>query len=647
MSVLLRGDRPSKKPDEFPSELETPSKKGETPSKKGETPSKKGETPSKKLETPSSEPERPSKKPGLPGSKHKNVVLLFPPPAYAGLLQGANPLPSPPNTIDNALPAVEWLSGTFYHTNLFLAMPKVLVSDPIDQVGIDLLAQVAQVDVRTDLSPEELIQVIPDYDALMIRSGTKVTQAVIEAANQLKIIGRAGVGVDNVDVPAATRKGIVVVNSPEGNTIAAAEHTLAMMLSLSRHIPAANQSVKSGKWDRKSFTGVEVYKKTLGVIGLGKIGSHVATVARAMGMNLLAYDPYLSNERAEQIGCRLVNLDLLFAEADYITLHLPKTPETQHLIKAETLARMKPTARIINCARGGIIDEAALVEALKEGKIAGAALDVFENEPLGESPLLGLGKEVVLTPHLGASTEEAQTNVAIDVAEQIRDLFLGKPVRSAVNIPGLRPDVLEKLKPYLQLAETLGNLVGQLAGGRIEALDVRLQGELASNDSQPIVVAALKGLLTPALRERVNFVNAAIEAKERGIRVIETRDASVRDYAGSICLSAKGPLETRSVTGALLGADELRITDIDDFPINVPPTRHMLLTLHRDMPGIIGKIGSLLGSFNVNIASMQVGRKMVRGNAVMVLSLDDPLPEGLLTEITKVSGIRDAYIVNL
>lgn len=526
-------------------------------------------------------------------------------------------------------------------------MPKVLVSDPIDPVGIDLLGQVAQVDVRTNLSPEELIQIIPDYDALMIRSGTRVTQAVIEAGTQLKIIGRAGVGVDNVDVPAATRKGIVVVNSPEGNTIAAAEHTIALMLALSRHVAAADRSVKSGQWDRKSFIGVEVYKKTLGIVGLGKIGSHVATIARAMGMKLLAYDPYLSKDRAEQLGCRLVELDFLFGEADYITLHLPKTPETHHLISAETIARMKPTARIINCARGGIINEADLAAALEAGRIAGAALDVFEREPLGESPLTTLGREVVLTPHLGASTEEAQANVAIDVAEQIRDVLLGLSARSAVNIPGLRPEAMEKLKPYLLLAETLGNLVGQLAGGRIESLDVRLQGELAEDDGHPIVVAALKGLLSPALRERVNYVNAAIEAKERGIRVVETRDASERDYAGSIHLAARGPLGVRSVTGALLGDEEIRITDIDDFPINVAPTRYMLLTLHRDMPGIIGKIGSLLGSFNVNIASMQVGRKMVRGEAVMVLSLDDPLPEGILSEIIKVQGIRDAFTVNL
>lgn len=526
-------------------------------------------------------------------------------------------------------------------------MPKVLVSDPIDQVGIDILSQVAQVDVKTDLSPDDLIRIISDYDALMIRSGTRVTQVVIEAGNQLKIIGRAGVGVDNVDVLAATRKGIVVVNSPEGNTIAAAEHTLAMMMAMSRYIPAANQSVKADKWDRKHFTGVEVYKKTLGIVGLGKIGAHVATVARAMGMKLLAYDPFISHERAEQLGCRIVEMDVLLQQADYITLHIPKTAETTHLINAAAIARMKPTARIINCARGGIIDEAALAEALQQGKIAGAALDVYEQEPLGESPLRSLGKEMVMTPHLGASTEEAQVNVAIDVAEQIRDVLLGLPARSAVNIPGLRPDLLEQLRPYLQLAETLGNLVAQLAGGRVESLTVRLQGELATNQSQPIVVAALKGLLSHALQERVNYVNASLEAKERGIRVIETRDASIKDYTGSLHLSAKGSLGEHSVTGALLGDSEIRITSVDEFPVNVPPNRYMLFTLHRDMPGIIGKIGSLLGSFNVNIASMQVGRKIVRGDAVMVLSIDDPLPDDILAEILKVPGIRDAYTVML
>ncbi|MGK7926678.1 MAG: phosphoglycerate dehydrogenase [Spirulina sp.] len=526
-------------------------------------------------------------------------------------------------------------------------MAKVLVSDPIDQAGIEILSQVAQVDVKTKLPLEELIKIIPEYDALMVRSGTKATQEVIDAGTQLKIIGRAGVGVDNIDIPAATRRGIVVVNSPEGNTTAAAEHALAMMLALSRHIPAANHSLKEGQWDRKRFVGAEVYKKTLGVVGLGKIGSHVATVAKAMDMKLLAYDPFISSERAEQLGCRLVDLDFLFRESDYITLHVPKTPETANLINAEALEKMKPTTRIINCARGGIIDEAALAEALKEGKIAGAALDVFDSEPLGESPLREVGDKIVLTPHLGASTAEAQVNVAVDVAEQIRDVLLGLPARSAVNIPGLNPNVMEKLKPYLQLAETLGNLVGQLAGGRIDQFTVRLQGNLATEQSQPIVVASLKGLLSQALRERVNYVNASIEAKERGIRVIETKDASSSDYSGSLHLNAHGSLGEHSVTGVLLEDGEIRVTNINGFPINLPPSSHMLFTLHRDMPGIIGRLGTLLGNFNVNIASMQVGRQIVRGNAIMALSLDDPLPDGLLQEITEIPGINDAYTVTL
>jgi D-3-phosphoglycerate dehydrogenase / 2-oxoglutarate reductase len=520
---------------------------------------------------------------------------------------------------------------------------KVLVSDPIDQAGIDILSQVAQVDVKIGLPPAELARIIGDYDAIMIRSETRVTAEIIEAATNLKIIGRAGVGVDNVDVPAATRKGIVVVNSPEGNTIAAAEHALAMMLSMSRYIPEANQSMKSGQWNRKQFVGTEVYKKTLGVVGLGKIGSHVATVAKAMGMKLLAYDPFISAGRAEELGCRLVDLDTIFRESDYITLHIPKTPETTNLINAETLSQMKPQARIINCARGGIIDEAALVIALKAGTIAGAAIDVFAVEPLGESDLRSLGKELVLTPHLGASTAEAQVNVAIDVAEQIRDVLLGLPARSAVNIPGLHPDAIAQLKPYLQLAETIGNMVSQLAGGRINDLQIGLYGDLAEQQTKPIITAALKGLL----RERVNYVNAGIEAKERGIHVSETRDASIRDYAATLKLIAKGSLGQHSVTGALLGDAEMRITSVDDFPVNVVPTQNMLFTVHKDVPGIIGIIGSLLGKFNVNIASMQVGRKIVRGDAVMVLSLDDPLPDGILAEIKQVTGISDAYTVTL
>ncbi|MCP9824750.1 phosphoglycerate dehydrogenase, partial [Synechococcus sp. EJ6-Ellesmere] len=421
-------------------------------------------------------------------------------------------------------------------------MTKVLVSDPIDQTGIDILSQVAQVDVRTGLPPEQLQQIIGDYDALMIRSGTQVTAAIIEAATRLKIIGRAGVGVDNVDVEAATQRGVLVVNSPEGNTIAAAEHALAMMLALSRHVPQAHVSTMAGGWERKKYVGNELYKKKLGVVGLGKIGSHVARVAKAMGMEVLAYDPYISAERAQVLQVRLMAIGPLFAEADFISLHLPRTPDTENLVNAELLATMKPTARLVNCARGGIVDEKALAEAVSSGTIAGAALDVYGNEPLEvDSPLRKVGDRLILTPHLGASTEEAQENVSVDVAEQIRDVLLGLPARSAVNIPGLTPEVMERLKPHLQLAETLGLLLSQLAGGSIQDLEVRLQGEFAHHPSQPLVVAVLMGLLSSAFGDRVFYVNAGIEARSRGIHVLEVKDAASRDFAGvSLQLTCRG-----------------------------------------------------------------------------------------------------------
>ena len=528
-------------------------------------------------------------------------------------------------------------------------MTKVLVSDPIDQTGIDILSQVAQVDVRTGLPPEQLLEIIGDYEALMIRSGTQVTAALIEAAPRLKIIGRAGVGVDNVDVPAATQRGVLVVNSPEGNTIAAAEHALAMMLSLSRHVPQAHQSTMAGGWDRKKYVGNELYNKKLGVVGLGKIGSHVARVAKAMGMEVLAYDPFISTERAQQLQVRLLAIKPLFAEADFITLHLPRTPDTENLVDAALLLSMKPTARLVNCARGGIVDEQALTEALNAGTIAGAALDVYANEPLeADSPLRGVKERLILTPHLGASTAEAQENVSIDVAEQIRDVLLGLPARSAVNIPGLTPEVMERLRPHLQLAETLGLLLSQMAGGSVQELEVRLQGEFANHPSQPLVVAALKGLLSPALGDRINYVNASLEAKGRGIHVLQVKDDSSRDFAGgSLQLTSRGSQGSHSVTGAVFANGELRITTIDEFPVNVAPSRHMLFTRHRDMPGIIGQLGSLLGEHNVNIASMQVGRRIVRGDAVMVLSIDDPIPPSLLAHIHTINGIQEAHPVTL
>tara|TARA_B100000700_G_scaffold316566_1_gene406346 strand:- start:280 stop:1866 length:1587 start_codon:yes stop_codon:yes gene_type:complete len=528
-------------------------------------------------------------------------------------------------------------------------MAKVLVSDPIDQAGIDILSQVAQVDKRLGLTLDDLKDVIGEYDGLMIRSGTQVTSEVIRAAKSLRIIGRAGVGVDNVDVKAATEKGVLVVNSPGGNTIAAAEHALALLLSLSRHIPQAHSSTFNGGWDRKKYVGNELYKKVLGVVGLGKIGAHVSNVANAMGMQVIAYDPFISNERAQQMGVKLSSLENLFKDSDYVTLHLPRTPETENLVNLKLLSLMKPNSRLVNCARGGIVNENDLANAVQNGLIAGAALDVYSTEPLAtNSPLRSVKENMVLTPHLGASTEEAQENVAIDVAEQIRDVLLGLPARSAVNIPGLSAEIMEKLKPHLQLAETLGLLVTQLSGGNVRELEVKLQGEFAQNPSQPIVIASIKGMLNPALGDKINYVNASLEAKGRGINILEVKDVSSKDFAGgSLQLSALGGNGNHNVTGTIFADGGLRITNIDEFPVNVFPSKHMLFTRHRDMPGIIGQIGSLLGEYNVNIASMQVGRKIVRGDAVMVLSIDDPIPEDLLTSINTINGIQQAYPVSL
>ncbi len=528
-------------------------------------------------------------------------------------------------------------------------MTKVLVSDSIDQSGIDILSQVAQVDQKIGLSPFQLAEIIGDYDALMIRSGTQVTSEVIDAGAKLRIIGRAGVGVDNVDVQAATKRGVIVVNSPGGNTIAAAEHALALLLSLSRNIPQAHSSTFSGAWDRKNFVGHELHKKILGVVGLGKIGSHVSKVANAMGMKVIAFDPFVSAERALQMQVKLSSIEQLFKQADYISLHLPRTPETENLVDLKLLSTMKSNAKLVNCARGGIIDEPALAEALNSGLISGAALDVFAEEPLNsESPLLKVKNGLILTPHLGASTVEAQQNVAIDVAEQIRDVLLGLPARSAVNIPGLSAEIMDSLKPHLQLAETLGLLSHQVSGGQVRKIEVRLQGEFAQYPSQPLVVATLKGLLSSALGDGINYVNASLEAKARGVRVEEVKEEASPDLTGgSLQLTTVSDNGTNSFTGTVLADGDLRISSIDAFPVNVSPSRYMLFTRHRDMPGIIGKLGSLLGANNVNIAAMQVGRKIVRGEAVMVLSIDDPIPNDLLTSILAVEGINQAHPITL
>ncbi|MEK7375951.1 MAG: phosphoglycerate dehydrogenase, partial [Candidatus Margulisiibacteriota bacterium] len=408
---------------------------------------------------------------------------------------------------------------------------KVLVADKLAKEGVEKLKSAGlSVDVITGQTEEQLVAIIVNYDAMIVRSETKVTSAIIDAAANLKIIARAGVGVDNVNLDAATKKGIIVVNSPEGNTIAAAELSFAMMLSMARNIPQAVASLKSGKWDRGKFMGSELYDKVLGIVGLGKIGSHVASYAQSLGMRVIAHDPFVNEEYAKKLGVEVKDLDALLKSADYITFHIPKTKETQKLINKDKFALMKDGVRLINCARGGIIDENALLDALKSGKVKAAAIDVFEKEPAADNPLIKL-ENVIATPHLGASTLEAQVNVAVDVVDQIIDVFKGESARAAVNIPSMRPDVLAPVKPFLKLAEKLGKFAAQIIDGAIEEVEISYLGELSGNNVAPLTVSVLKGLLEPALAEAVNLVNAAVIAKDRGIKIKEIKSADTEDFS--------------------------------------------------------------------------------------------------------------------
>ncbi|MDD5552417.1 MAG: phosphoglycerate dehydrogenase, partial [Candidatus Omnitrophica bacterium] len=428
---------------------------------------------------------------------------------------------------------------------------RILVSDPLSEEGLRILKEVKefQVEVKTDLKPETLKEVISDYDALIVRSATKVTKDIIQAAARLKVIGRAGVGLDNVDLEAATQKGIIVMNTPGGNTISTAEHTMSMILSLSRNIPQANVSTRKGEWKRSKFMGVELYGKVLGVVGLGRIGTEVAKRALSFGMKVLAYDPFLSKEVAESLGIGVADLKDVLSSADYITVHTPLTQETRHMISGDEFALMKNGVRVINCARGGIIDEAALVAALKEGKVAGAALDVFEKEPLSVDSELQKLENVILTPHLGASTEEAQVNVAIEVSEIVRDALLGRGIRNAANYPCLEAEVCKFLEPYINLSEKLGVFAGQLAEGRFEELNINYSGEIIEYDLSPLTMSLAKGLLSPILKETVNFVNAAALAKERGIRVKEAKTSKEEEFVNLIQVEIKTDKETRTVCG--------------------------------------------------------------------------------------------------
>lgn len=524
---------------------------------------------------------------------------------------------------------------------------KVLVLDRVDAAGLAIMGDIAQVDARDAIAPDELLRIIGDYDALMVRSATKVTREVIEAGRRLKIIGRAGVGVDNIDVGAATQRGIIVVNSPEGNTVAAAEHALALMFALARHVPAADAAMKQNEWKRERYTGHELYHKTLGIIGLGKIGSRVAKVANAVGMRVLGTDPFLTPERAQELGVEPVDFETLVASSDFITLHVPKTAETSKLFSAEVLARCKPGVALINCSRGGVIDEAALAKAIASGHVAGAALDVFEKEPLGESPLRALGDRVILTPHLGASTEEAQIKVAVDVAEQIVSVLKGESARSAVNIPTLRPEVVEPVRHFMSLAEKLGSLAAQLLDGPIERIEILYHGGLAGKNVEPLTIAALKGALSVAVPEGVNYVNAPLVAKDRGVEVRESRSTEAKEYADLLSVAVIGNGHLRTVAGTVFGEGDPRVVWIDDYGFNMSPSGDILVAPHHDRPGVIGAVGTLLGELGININGFQLGRKYKRGPAVMALNVDDAIPPEAIARICALEGFHDVRFVRL
>lgn len=529
-------------------------------------------------------------------------------------------------------------------------MFKVLVSDPISDLGIAQLVEAADIsiDKKTGLSEDELVAIIGEYDALLVRSQTRVTERIMTAGKQLKVIGRAGVGVDNIDLEAATKRGIVVINAPDGNTITTCEHTFAMMMALARHIPQAYQKTVGGEWDRKSFVGVELRNKVLGVLGMGRIGSEVAARAKAFGMSVLGYDPFLTEERAEKLGVKLASVDDVVRGADFITVHTPLTPETRHMIGKDQFAVMKKGMRIINCARGGIIDEVALVEAIDAGIVAGAAFDVFEEEPpKPDHPFLTHPK-IVVTPHLGASTIEAQENVAIDVSEQLLHILRGEPYKNAVNMPSVPADVLSKIQPYFPIGRKLGSFAAQIAEGAVKEIVVSYSGELADADTQPITRYVVEGVLAHHLgSDQVNPVSAMHLAKSRGVNVIINKSAASKGFTNLVSVTLRTAKEERTVAGALLNGFGARITQIDQYPVDVAPEGHILLISHSDKPGIIGRVGTLLGSNDVNIATMQVGRKLAGGSAIMALGVDKAVPKEVLSQVAGLPDLVSAKEIQL
>jgi len=526
---------------------------------------------------------------------------------------------------------------------------RVLLSDSLASQGVEVLRRQPrlQVDVKTGLKPAELAAIIAPYHALLIRSATKVTREVIEAATALKVIARAGVGVDNVDLDAATRRGIVVMNSPAGNSVTTAEHAISMMMALARHIPAANSSTKSGKWERGKFMGTEVCNKVLGLIGLGNIGRIVADRALGLKMKAIAYDPILTAEAAARLGVELVSLNELYERADFITVHAPLTDDTRGLVGAAAFERMKKGVRIINCARGGIVDEAALAAAIESGKVAGAALDVFVDEPPPpDHPLLKL-PQVIATPHLGAATDEAQVQVALDTAQQVVDFLLDGVARHAVNIPALSPKELQSILPHLQLAERLGKLAAQLIGEAPDEVTIGLGGDAANLNAEPLCAAALKGLMSAFLDEPLNYVNAPFIARERGIRVVETRSRESTDYINTLSLTVHTPAGVHEVAGSVVGNRAMRLIRIDGFRVEAVPEGYFLMLHNRDVPGVVGAVGTMLGQAKINIAGLELGRDRVGGMALSLVEVDGPVPNEILERLKTLPGITSAALIKL
>lgn len=526
-------------------------------------------------------------------------------------------------------------------------MYKIFITNDVAKEAREFLEKEFLVDIRPNMDEEALCEAIGTYDAIITRSQTRITAKVIEAAKRLKVIGRAGVGVDGIDIPAATKHGITVVNTPESNTIAACEHTIALMLSMTRHIPQAHQSIMEGRWDRKSFTGIQLEGKTVGIIGVGRVGSNVAKRLQAFNMRTIGYDPYIPLERGKQLGVELVDLDTLLARSDYITLHTPLTDETRHMIAAKEIAKMKDGVRIVNASRGAVIQIDDLAKALKSGKVAGAAIDVWAKEPLipEENPFLGM-TNVALTPHLGASTVEAQIGVATDVAKGVADALHGDPVATAVNASPITKSTLAVIQPYFDLCERMGNIGIYLADGHISRVTVEYTGELAETEVAPLTTAVIKGLLTPVLQATVNFVNARNIAEERHMDVREVKGSKGAYFTTSITVTIETSTGSHQITGVLFDRKEAKIVQIDGYLMDFEPKGYLLIAPHADRPNMIGQIAGVLGQAGININGMQVGRTPQEGTNIMAVALDADLPNDVLLALRAIDGILDLKVIN-